>query len=315
MSFLDEWVLDFITKVTQGIAVTITREELIKRIPDFVSKEDNFEFRKRLASSFSSHKISKKDYILKLSDYPGLLHLLRDEEFRKKYLKLDMGNGVVILDEKSEDVLSTARTSIEHRLLRCLKGWVSEYFSPDYTISLPGTLSYIESKIPSNLRPNYKIEYDRFQKEKDKELFELIAMINKITNLELAVRDYDSEVTRTLMKISDILYEYIKEYDKLMDSIYPKITYKSRNEIGNILYCLQQRMLTFVSGLDLIAKIYGIYWHSREDWPMHSLEKIGKQVIKFLFLSPSAGGEGQRPKGTRAQVGDENDTARPDRER
>lgn len=287
MSFSDEWVLDFMTKVTQDIAVTITREELIKRIPDYVSKEDNFEFRKRLASSFSSHNISKKDYILKLSDYPGLLHLLRDEIFSKKYLKLDMGNGVVILDEKSEDVLSTARTSIEHRLLRCLKGWASEYFSPDYKNSLPGTLSYIESKIPSNLRPNYKIEYDRFQKEKDKELFELIAMINKITNLELAVGDYDSEVTRTLMKISDILYEYIKEYDKLMDSIYPKITNKSRIEIGNILYCLHQRMLTFVSGLDLIAKIYGIYWHSRGDWPMHSLEKIGKQVIKFLILSPS----------------------------
>ncbi len=315
MSFSDEWVLDFITKVTQDIAVTITREELIKRIPDYVSKEDNFEFRKRLASSFSSHKILKKDYILKLSDYPGLLHLLRDEGFRKKYLKLDLGNGVVILDEKSEDVLSTARTSIEHRLLRCLKGWVSEYFSPEYTNSLPGTLSYIESKIPSNLRPNYKIEYDRFQKEKDKELLELIAMINKITNLELAVGDYDSEVTGTLMKISDILYEYIKEYDKLMDFIYPKIDNKPRNEIGNILYCLQQRMLTFVSGLDLIAKIYGIYWHSREDWPMHSLEKIGKQVIKFLFLSPSAGGEGQRIKGTRTQVGDENDIARPDRER
>ncbi len=299
MSFSDEWVLDFITKVTQDIADTITREELIKRIPEYVSKEDNFEFRKRLASSFSSHKILKKDYILKLSDYPGLLHLLRDEGFKKKYLKLDLGNGVVILDERSEDVLSTARTSIEHRILRCVKGWVSEFFSPDYTISLPGTLSYVESKIPLNLRPNYKIEYDRFQKEKDKELFELIAMINKITNLELAVSDYDSEVTNTLMKISDLLYEYIKEYDKLMDSIYPKITSESRNEIGNILYCLQQRMLTFVSGLDLIAKIYGIYWHSREDWLMHSLEKIGKQVINFLFLSPSAGGKGQRPNGVR----------------
>ncbi len=299
MSFLDEWVLDFMTKAAQDIAATINIEELIKRIPDYVSKEDNFEFRKRLASSFSSHKISKKDYILKLSDYPGLLHLLRDEEFQKKYLKLDMSNGVVILDEKSNDVLSTARTSIEHRLLRCLKGWASEYFSPDYTISLPGTLSYIESKLPSNLRPNYKIEYDRFQKEKDKELLELIAMIDKITNIELAVGDYDSEVTGTLMKISDILYEYIKEYDKMMDSIYPKITHKSRNEIGNILYCLQQRMLTLVSGLDLIAKIYGIYWHSRRDWPMHSLEKIGKQVIKFLIVSPSAGGEVQGPNGTR----------------
>ena len=286
---MDAWVLEVMKEVAKDLGAYIIVEELKKRIFEKIPQEKVNEFRKRLSSSLSllakkGSKISDKDIFLKLSNYPGMVRLLQDETFRKDHMKLDTGTGIVILDNKSKDMILASRTSIEHKLLLCLKGWESEYFWPAFTVSLPGTLSEIGTKLPEgNLRMKYNEEYSRFQKEARKELLELSKRINKLAELELAVEEYESEVKRTLTKFSDLLHEYIKEYDKLMDSIYLKITPELRKESGYRLFALQLRMLTLISGLDLMAKIYGLEWHGRGDWPMLSLERLGKQVVKFLM--------------------------------
>ena len=268
---IDESILELMKKVAMDVATSITVKELKNRILDLSSKENVGEIRRRLSTSLSllvkrGNIISDKDIFLKLSDYPGLIPILQDEKFRNDHLKLDTGTGTVILDKKCIDVLSSSRTSIEHNILCCLKGWEKEYFYPSFKISLPGTLSLIESKLPEGqLKINYQKESLRFDRETSKEFFELTKSISKITKLELAVKDYKSEVQKTLTKTSDLLYEYIKEYDKLMDSIHPKITHELKKDIGQILFFLHQRLLIFISGLDFIAKINNIEWHGRGD--------------------------------------------------
>ena len=286
---MDTWVLDLMIEVAKNVATYITIEELKKRVFDNIPKEKKDELRKRLSSSLSmlgrsGSKISDPDIFLRLSNYPGMIRILQDEDFRKEHMKLDTGTGTAILDNKSKEMMLASRTSIEHKLLFCLKGWEQEYFWSAFTVSLPETLSEIESKKlhQDQFKAKYSNEYLRFQKETEIKRLELNNRIEKVTNLKLGVGEYESEVKRTLTGFSDLLREYIREYDLLMDMIYPNITRELRSEVGYMLYALQLRLLTLVSGLDLMAKIYGLEWHGRGDWPMLSLERLGKLVIKFL---------------------------------
>lgn len=286
---IDTWVLDLMLEVAKNVATYITVEELKKRIFGNIPKEKTSELKKRLSSSLSmlarsGTKISDRDIFLKLSNYPGMIRILQDEDFRKEHMKLDTGTGIVVLDDKSKEMMLASRTSIEDKLLSCLEGWEQEYFWPAFTVSLPGTLSEIRSKKlgQNELSMKYQKEYLRFEKETEDKRLELDKRIDRVTNLKLAVGEYESEVKRTLTGFSDLLHEYIKEYDVLMNMIYPNITPELRSEVGYMLYTLQLRLLTLISALDLVAKIYGLEWHGRGDWPMSSLERLGKQVIRFL---------------------------------
>ena len=290
MSGIDTWVLDLMIEVAKNVATYITVEELKKRIFGNIPKEKISELRKRLSSSLSmlarsGTKISDRDIFLKLSNYPGMIRILQDEDFRKEHMKLDTGTGIVILDDKSKEMMLASRTSIEHKLLLCLERWKQEYFWSAFTVSLPGTLSEIQSKKldQNQLRIKYQNEYLRFQKETENKRLELDKRIDKVTSLKLAVGEYESEVERTLTGFSDLLHKYIKEYDVLLDMIHPNISPELRSEVGYMLFAVQLRLLTLISGLDLMAKIYGIEWHGRGDWPMLSLERLGKQVIRFLM--------------------------------
>ena len=111
----------------------------------------------------------------------------------------------------------------------------------------------------------------------------IIAGFDKILNLELPIGEYEKEVKNTFSMFSDLLEDYIEEYEKLMNYIYDHITPELRKEIGYTLYYLQQRITVLVSGLDLLARIYTLEWHGRGDWPMRSLERIGNLAIKFLI--------------------------------
>ena len=191
---------------------------------------------------------------------------------------------MVVLDEDSRELILTSRISIEHKLISCLEGWNKEYFWPAFTVSLPSTLGEIGDKVPEGaVRTDYRNEYSRFEREAEKQRSELRRRINKLVNLEMPIVEYESELKETLTKFSDVMDEYIREYEKLMDLIYSSISQEVRREIGHKLFSLHSRIITLISALDLMGKIYNLEWSGRGDWPMLSLERLGKLMIRFLI--------------------------------
>jgi len=288
LSGIDVWVLEVMKEVAKDVATYITIRELKQRLPERVPKEKRGEFVKRLSNTFSmlsrsGSRISDRDVFLKLSSFPGMMRILQDEEFRKTHMKLDTGNGIVVLDEGSKDVMLTSRMSMEHMIISCLEGWNREYLWPAFTVSLPGTLIEIEGRSPEGqARTSFSNEYSRFETEAQKERFELETRIRKVVNLEIPVTEYESEVKETLTEFSHVIDKYVSEYEKLMNLIYPSILQEVRREIGYRLFSLHLRMITLISGLDLMAKIYKLEWSGRGYWPMFSLERLGNLTIRFL---------------------------------
>src|SRR5579875_1044289 len=102
---MDTWVQSVIIEAMKEGAKYLVIQQLKPQIEEKIPREKREEFRKRLTQSISRLKLKDTDLVLRLRDYPGILPYLESEEFRKKHLLLDTGQGVVVLDSATKGMI------------------------------------------------------------------------------------------------------------------------------------------------------------------------------------------------------------------
>ena len=282
----DKWVSDQIVDAMKDVATYITVAELKRLVNKRVPPDKLKEFSKRLTESFNLVKLRTFDYALKLRDYPGMVLFLKDEGFRKSYLKFDTGRGVVLLDRGCRSIIreqsKTSYTILEHKLLQLFEGVIHETLEPTFAMSVPGTINRTIELFPGPKGEEYSKRVQELERGFHEKYVQLGDLKRRVLGLETSVKELDESVRQLIQRFAELIHNYVKVYDGIIEAVWADADRDKRLQILTSAIELAFHLSAVASFLDTSSKFYGMNMRDYAYWPYENVGILTRRAIRLF---------------------------------